>query len=79
MRPSSEPSGSPDATDPPEPSPTSGVAVLAPPATRCALSLTALTAPVAPACNANPTATTKMPGMKSACDPSIRMPTRPSM
>ena len=43
-----------------------------------ALVLIAVTAPVAPACNVNPRAKTKMPGMKSAWEPSMRMPMRPS-
>src|SRR4029078_12268279 len=45
---------------------------------RWALILTALTAPVAPACNANPTARTRMPGTKSTFEPSMSRPMRPS-
>ena len=41
-----------------------------------ALILTALTAPVAPACNVSPTARTTKPRMNKMCDPSMRSPTR---
>src|SRR5271165_5562867 len=37
----------------------------------------AFTELVAPACKVRPMASTKMPGMNKACDPSMRMPPRP--
>jgi hypothetical protein len=46
------------------------------PATSLALILIALTAPVTPASSVRPKASTKIPGMKRAWEPSMRMPAR---